>query len=76
MIEASELADLFCKPVLRGDDKTISRTKVVSEAGDVLWNLAMVLHQEGITLEEVAQYNIDKLQVRKLAGTIKGDGDR
>ena len=76
MIEAAELADLFTKPLLRGDNKRIRRDNVVSEAGDVLWNLTATLEGEGIALTEVAAYNIEKLRRRQADGTIMGDGDR
>ena len=74
MIEAAELADLFAKPILRGDEKQINRDDIISEAGDVLWNLAVLLKRSNIQLEEVAQYNIDKLTGRTERGTIRGDG--
>lgn len=74
IIEASELVDLFVKPRLRGDDAVITRTEVVSEAGDVLWNLAVLLKQEGVTLDEVATYNIQKLTSRMNRGKLKGNG--
>lgn len=74
IIEASELVDLFVKPELRGDNKEINRQDVVSEAGDVLWNLAALLRDQDITLEEVAEYNINKLTSRLNRGTIMGDG--
>jgi len=76
MVESAELADLFIKPLLRGDTVTIDRDKVVSEAGDVLWNLAVLLKREGIHLEEVAEANIEKLDRRLRNGTIQGKGDR
>ena len=75
VVEASELIDLFVKPRLRGDtDAQPSHYDVVAEAGDVLWNLAVLLKQEGITLSEVAEYNIAKLTDRKNRGVIKGSG--
>lgn len=74
MVESAELADLFVKPQLRGDDKTVERSEIVKEAGDVLWNLAMILRDNGITLDEVAVANIHKLQDRLERGVIKGDG--
>ena len=40
------------------------------ECGDVLWMLAGLCRQFGWTLEEVAQYNLDKLEKRKESGTI------
>jgi NTP pyrophosphatase (non-canonical NTP hydrolase) len=75
MVEAAELADIFVKPYLRGDDVIPSRDRIVSEAGDVLWNLAAILNDCGITLDEVAQYNVDKLDDRKKRNVLKGSGD-
>lgn len=75
-VEAAELADIFIKPWLRGDDVVIKREKLVSEAGDVLWNLAVLLSDQGITLDEVARTNIVKLTSRKERNVIKGSGDR
>ena len=75
MVEAAELADLFVKPMLRGDStSTDFRSKVVSEAGDVLWNLAVLLRQYGINLSEVAELNLKKLESRKLRGVLLGSG--
>jgi NTP pyrophosphatase (non-canonical NTP hydrolase) len=74
MIEAAELADLFCKPQLRGDDKVIDRGEVVAEAGDVLWNLAVLLKRNNIKLSEVAEYNIKKLKDRQARNVLMGDG--
>lgn len=75
MVESAELADLFIKPLLRGDKKQIQQEQVMAEAGDVLWNLACLLHDNGITLSEVAEYNIKKLKSRMERGVIQGDGD-
>lgn len=74
MIEAAELADLFAKPILRGDAKQIKREDIISEAGDVLWNLAVLLKRSNITLSEAAEYNIEKLTGRLKRGKIRGDG--
>ena len=75
MVEAAELADLFIKPMLRGDNTSDGfRSKVVSEAGDVLWNLAVLLRQNGINFSEVAELNLKKLEDRKLRGVLLGSG--
>ena|SRR6056297_1316226 len=73
-VEANELMDLFVKPVLRGDDKEINMDELISEAGDVLWNLSCLLEDNGITLQEVASKNIAKLASRMERGVIQGDG--
>lgn len=74
MIEAAEAADLFVKPLLRGDAVDIDRTKVVSELGDVLWNLANVAADQGVKLEDIAVFNIEKLKSRQARGVIQGSG--
>lgn len=74
MVEAAELSDIFVKPMLRGDTKSICIDDVVSEAGDVLWNLAMILNDNDIDFSEVAAYNLAKLQSRAERGVIKGSG--
>ena len=48
---------------------------MTKELGDVLWYLARVADEYGITLENVAQRNIAKLSQRKDRGTIGGSGD-
>lgn len=74
MVEAAELADLFIKPWLRGDMGDPDRQEVISEAGDVLWNLACLLGDMGITLDEVACYNLKKIEDRAERGVISGSG--
>lgn len=74
MVEAAEFADLFIKPRLRGDDRPLDRDEIISEAGDVLWNLANALNDVGIPLSEVAYGNISKVKSRQERGVIKGDG--
>jgi NTP pyrophosphatase (non-canonical NTP hydrolase) len=74
MIEAAEAADLFVKPLLRGDDVEIDKVKVVSELGDVLWNLANMAADQGLKLEDIAIFNVEKLKSRQARGVIKGSG--
>jgi NTP pyrophosphatase (non-canonical NTP hydrolase) len=74
MVEAAELGDLFIKPWLRGDNKDIDRQEVLSEAGDCLWMLSMICSDQGVTLQEVAEYNLKKLRDRRERGVIQGQG--
>jgi NTP pyrophosphatase (non-canonical NTP hydrolase) len=74
MIEAAEAADLFVKPLLRGDEVEIDKVKVVSELGDVLWNLANMAADQGLKLEDIAIFNVEKLKSRQARGVIKGSG--
>ncbi len=46
-----------------------------SELGDVLWYIAQVSTELGISLDDVAAYNIDKLYSRLERGKIGGEGD-
>lgn len=70
------------KKWLRGDDGTdgaISperKEAIKGELGDVLWYLSVLANDLGMTLEEVAKFNVDKLQSRHARGAIKGDGDQ
>lgn len=62
--EAGELQNVVKKHVFHGHDYEEAKLKVMDESGDVLWYLAMLNEVYGITLEEVAQYNLDKLTKR------------
>lgn len=59
---------------LRGD-KELENYDVAKELGDVLWNLSECARQVGWRLSDIAELNIIKLEVRKEANKIKGDGD-
>lgn len=75
MVEAAELGDIFIKPWLRGDNVDIDRKEIISEAGDCMWMLAMILYDAGVTLQEVAEYNLAKLKDRQERGVIQGSGN-
>lgn len=69
------------KKYLRGDDgegKMSAERKdaIKGELGDVLWYLSLLSSDLGLSLEDVAKSNVDKLQSRKERGTIMGDGDK
>ena len=48
---------------------------IADELGDVLWYLAILADDLGVELEDVAKWNVDKLQRRMKSNKIKGDGD-
>jgi NTP pyrophosphatase (non-canonical NTP hydrolase) len=76
MVESAELADLVVKPTLRGDVKFVDKEMLLAEAGDVLWNLAEILTQYGLSMQDCADYNVYKLRDRSERGVIRGDGDK
>ena len=75
--EAGEVAGKI-KKIFRDKEGKINgdtKTALKAELGDVLWYLAQLATELNLSLEEIAEYNIDKLYSRLERGTIKGDGD-
>jgi NTP pyrophosphatase (non-canonical NTP hydrolase) len=60
--EAGEVADLIKKAVFHGHP--IDKNVVKKELGDVLWYVSQIARLAGLTLDEVAAGNIDKLYKR------------
>lgn len=77
--EAGEVAGKFAK-YLRDENANLKafllvEKEMIKELGDVLWFVAIMADELGVTLEQVAQQNIDKLYSRQQRGTLKGSGD-
>ena len=75
--EAGEVAEKI-KKVIRDGNGIVSEEKkveITKELGDVLWYVANLAKELGISLEEVAQKNIEKLQSRQQRGELHGSGD-
>lgn len=51
------------------------REGLIKELGDLQWQLAACCTELGITLEELQQHNLYKLQGRVSRGTLDGSGD-
>ena len=60
--EAGECADIVKKYKFQGHE--LDKEHLKDELGDVLWYIAETASGLGISLEEVAQYNLDKLHKR------------
>lgn len=75
--EAGEVAGKV-KKIFRDRDGIVTdadRAALTLELGDVLWYLAELCTRLGITLEDVAAANLEKLRGRTERGTLAGDGD-
>jgi len=55
------------------DDKY--RGKIARELGDVLWYVANLAHELGISLDAIAKANLSKLSSRNKRDVLTGDGD-
>ena len=76
--EAGEVAE-HAKKILRDDTGAITaerRNHLKKEIGDVLWYVSNCCSELGISLNEVAKENIEKLSSRKKRGKIKGQGSQ
>ena len=60
--EAGEAIDILKKCLFQGHELEID--ELIEELGDVMWYLAEAADAVGITLEDVARLNIDKLKKR------------
>jgi NTP pyrophosphatase (non-canonical NTP hydrolase) len=75
--EAGEVAGKI-KKIFRDKSGVISaadREALKGELGDVLWYLAQVCTELEISLDEVAEHNLEKLFSRLERGKIGGNGD-
>lgn len=75
--ESGEIANKIGKIMRDGLDikDTKFRDKIKEDMGDVLWFLSQIGIELNISLEDVARYNIKKLESRKKRGVLHGDGD-
>ena len=69
--EAGEVAGKIKKHMRDGR----SLAGVGLELGDVLWYIYALADDLGVTLEEIAQTNVNKLKSRMRRDKINGDGD-
>jgi NTP pyrophosphatase (non-canonical NTP hydrolase) len=83
--EAGELVGRYAK-ILRGDyggedpmviieaDPAL-KAYFIKELGDILWGIALLADELGVSLDKVARINLEKLRSRAERGVIKGSGD-
>jgi len=76
--EAGEVADKI-KKVIRDDGGEVLPDKkkdIEGELGDVLWYISQLATELGLSLEDVAAKNIEKLYSRLERGKLGGSGDK
>jgi NTP pyrophosphatase (non-canonical NTP hydrolase) len=75
--EAGEIAEKI-KKVIRDDNYVITeekRAEITKELGDVLWYIANLSKELGISMEDVASANLAKLKSRQERDMLHGSGD-
>jgi NTP pyrophosphatase (non-canonical NTP hydrolase) len=75
--EAGEVAEKI-KKVLRDNNGLVSEEKkqeLTKELGDVLWYIANLSAELGLSMEDVALKNLEKLKSRQERNELHGSGD-
>ena len=75
--EAGEVAEKL-KKIIRDKNSVVSdddKKELAKELGDVLWYLAVFANDLGVSMDEIAQTNLDKLKSRKERGVLGCSGD-
>lgn len=66
------------KKVFRDNNGKLSKEakeEITKELGDILWYLSQLSTELGLSLKDIAQKNMDKLNSRKSRNKLQGNGD-
>lgn len=75
--ETGEVAEKF-KKLFRDNGGILDESKkqeIKKELGDVLWNIAQISTEMGMSFDDVASFNVEKLRSRQERTALHGDGD-
>jgi len=75
--EAGEVLEKW-KKIVAYKDGVITpedRAELGKELADVIWYIAVLARELGLSLDDLMQQNLEKLASRKARGTQKGEGD-
>lgn len=75
--EAGEVVEKWKKIVAYKDGVISEEDKIelAKEIGDILWYMSLFADSLGVSLDEIAAQNLEKLASRQARGTQKGAGD-
>jgi NTP pyrophosphatase (non-canonical NTP hydrolase) len=79
--ETGEVVEKFKKlmrdsnVVTVADMTELQKEGIAKELGDMLWYIAQIGTELGVTLEDIVAMNLKKIQVRKEQGRLHGEGD-
>jgi NTP pyrophosphatase (non-canonical NTP hydrolase) len=73
--EAGEVAGKIAKMMRDEIPMQDQKQAIAAEMGDVLWMLAALAHDCGLSLQSIAEMNAEKLKKRQKEGTLHGEGD-
>jgi len=71
--ESGEVAEKVKKAIREDEDEYLREAE--RELGDVLWYLARLADELGVSLDEIAEQNLRKLRDRQSRDAITGQGD-
>ena len=75
--ESGEVLAIFKKWIRDdgADIRKLDKERVGKELGDILWYVAVVAHDMGLSFDDIATANLAKLKSRNERGVIGGSGD-